>query len=100
MPAPLNNSDLFENVTALMTNQFSLRDPDFDIREVDVFVNQDRSLPLPMLWGAILGVVPVNLLVLFWLKNKTQTLIDWMMFLDCISNIGSLTLLMTVINVP
>ena len=64
-----------------------------------MFVNSPAVPLVPsVIVGSLLFVVPVNLFVLFWIKNKTQTLIDQLMILDCISNIGSLTMFLTVIN--
>ena len=89
---------MFENVTYNFS-QFSLDDLDFSINKTDVFVNKDEVPLVPsVVAGSLLFVVPVNLFVLFWIKNKTQTLIDQLMILDCISNIGCLTIFLTVIN--
>ena len=89
---------MFENVTYNFS-QFSLDDLDFSINKTDVFVNKDEVPLVPsVVAGSLLFVVPVNLFVLFWIKNKTRTLIDQLMILDCISNIGSLTIFLTVIN--
>ena len=93
-----DSGSMFENVTYTFSHS-SLDNLNFDINQTDVFVNK-IGLPLvpSVVVGSLLFVVPVNLFVLFWIKNKTQTLIDQLMILDCISNIGSLTIFLTVIN--
>ena len=42
-------------------------------------------------------VVPINLVVLSWITTKVQsTLVDKMVLLDCVANIGTMALFMTV----
>ena len=81
-----------------------MKDVQFEILDNDVFVNKEdthlnhENEVLNAFVIFLFLVVLVNLFVLFLLKNKSRTLIDHMMLLDCVSNIGILSLFLTVIN--
>ena len=83
---------------APVDNQQGLQHIDLNLTEV-VFVNEEGStlsddVEVKVSVGCL--VVVVNLLVLFWLWGKTRTLVDHMMLLDCVSNIGVMTIVLTV----
>ena len=83
---------------APVDNQQCLQHIDLNLTEV-VFVNEEGStlsddVEVKVSVGCLVGVV--NLLVLFWLWGKTRTLVDHMMLLDCVSNIGVMTVVLTV----
>ena len=83
---------------APVDNKQGLQPIDLNLTEV-VFVNEEGStlsddVEVKVSVGCL--VVVVNLLVLFWLWGKTRTLVDHMMLLDCVSNIGVMTIVLTV----
>ena len=56
-------------------------------------VNREYEVDMYMILAISLGVllvVPANLYVLYWLKNKNKTLIDTMILFDCVANIGGM----------
>ena len=90
----------------IAVNQFGQKELQIaiDINKTVIFVNQppieheafSDDVGMKVSLGCVIGVV--NLLVLFWLWGKKRTLVDHMMLLDCVSNIGVLTVGLTVIN--
>ncbi len=85
-------------------NQLDQKDFVIDINKTRICVNQppiehqafSDHVDIKVAMGSLVGVV--NLLVLFWLWGKKRTLVDHMMLLDCVSNIGVLTIYLTVIH--
>ena len=90
-----------DNVTYKEAIQFSLPDLDLGLGTNNVLVNNgdgdvSYSLFVSALVFSSLVILPVNLVVLAWIRSKTRTLVDHMMLLDCLSNIGGLAVILTV----
>ena len=92
-----------DNVTYKEAIQFSLPDLDLGLGTNNIFVNSedDRVIDIQyereiVLVVCSLAILPVNLVVLAWIRTKTRTLVDQMMVLDCLSNIGGLAVILTV----
>ena len=72
-----------ENVTRAVVISSQITDP----------VNREYEVDLLMVLAISLGVllvVPANMYVLYWLKNKNRTLVDTMILFDCVANIGGM----------
>ena len=89
-------SNNFDNSTP----QFSWNDTQIVLGGTNMVINQetDQWFIISVLVGSLLLVAPVNLSVMFWIKTKIQTLIDQLMFLDCVTNIGAMTIALAVID--
>ena len=89
-------SNNFDNSTP----QFSWNDTQIVLGGTNMVINQetDQWFVISVLVGSLLLVAPVNLSVMFWIKTKIQTLIDKLMFLDCVTNIGAMTIALAVID--
>ena len=90
-----------DNVTYKEAMQFSQPDLDLGLGTNNVCVNnEDGNVSWVQFVSALVFssfvILPVNLVVLAWIRTKTRTLVDQMMVLDCLSNIGGLTILLTV----
>ena len=73
-----------ENSTMDNTTRIIFSDAQLTISKTDSLVNQDieKHLLLDLaIVGAVFLVIPVNLCVLYWIKNKARTLVDGMIFL-------------------
>ena len=70
---------------------FSWKDTLVNINGTDNFINEehdtDHLLQVASV-GAVLLVVPVNIYVLYWIEKKDNTLVDSMILLDCVANLG------------
>ena len=74
-------------------SRFSWNDTRFQINETDRIINQENDstvLNNLMMVVSVLLVGTVNVYVLFWIKKKNRTLVDSMILLDCVANIGGL----------
>ena len=74
-------------------SQVSWLDTFVDIIKTDNLVNQEHKddIRMHLVFAAtVLFVILVNSYVLYWLKKKNQTLVDSMIWHDCIANMGGM----------
>ena len=74
-------------------SQVSWLDTVVDIVKTDNFVNQEHEddIRMHLVFAAtVLFVILVNGYVLYWLKKKDRTLVDSMIWHDCIANMGGM----------
>ena len=94
MVATLNDSTMAEK----NETQFSWNDTRFEIRKSDVLLNTEHELDLMnILTIAVANLIgiPVNSYVMYWIRDRTNpSLVDSMIFLDCIANIGVLLIIL------
>ena len=74
--------------------RFSWNDTRFEIRKADVFLETENELDLlnilPITVAHLIGL-PGNSYVIYWIRDRANpSLVDSMISLDCIANIGVL----------
>ena len=93
MPQILTDTAMDEN----LTTQFSWNDTRFEIGAADAILLSKPEWNVFSILFISVGIsmgLPVNSYVMYWIRDRTNpSLVDSMIYLDCIANIG---LLMTI----